>query len=85
MPFSLVLVCVRVRVLCGASCWSGRGGGGSCAVWLPCVCVCVRTVCGWWRVSYLGWFSSSVGISKSGRRKALEEALWSCSRYAWYA
>ena len=23
-------------------------GGGSCAVWLPCVCVCVLAVCGWW-------------------------------------
>ena len=32
--------------------------GGSCLVWLPCVCVCVLAVCGWWEVSYLGWFSS---------------------------
>ena len=53
----------------------GVGGvGGSCAVWLPCVCVCVRAVCGWWGVSYLGWFSSSVGMvvlkkeKKSNRR-----------------
>ena len=38
----------------------GGVGGGSCAVWLPCVCVCVLAVCGWWGVSYLGWFSSSV-------------------------
>ena len=22
--------------------------GGSCAVWLPCLCVCVLAVCGWW-------------------------------------
>ena len=45
--FSLVLVCVCA--LCGPSCWCGwRGGGGSCAVWLPCVCVCVLAVCGWW-------------------------------------
>ena len=36
--------------------------GGSCAVWLPCVCVCVLAVCGWWGVSYLGWFSLSVGM-----------------------
>ena len=34
--------------------------GGSCAVWLPCVCVCVLAVCGWWGVSYLGCLSSSV-------------------------
>ena len=45
--------CVALRV--------GVGGvGGSCAVWLPCVCVCVLAVCGLWGVSYLGWFSSSV-------------------------
>ena len=36
--------------------------GGSCAVSLPCVCVCVLAVCGWCGVSYLGWFSSSVGM-----------------------
>ena len=49
--------------------------GGSCAVWLPCVCVCVLALYGWWGVSYLGWFSSSVGIvvfkkqkKKSNRR-----------------
>ena len=47
VPFSLVLVCVCA--LCGPSCWCGwRGGGGACAVWLPCVCVCVLAVCGWW-------------------------------------
>ena len=46
--------------------------GGSCAVWLPCVCVCVLAVCGWWGVSYLGWFSSSVvGMVQ----KAEEEVL----------
>ena len=28
--------------------WVAWGGGGSCAVWLPCVCVCVLAVCGWW-------------------------------------
>ena len=27
--------------------------GGSCAAWLPCVCVSVLAVCGWWGVSYL--------------------------------
>ena len=42
--------CVALRV--------GVGG----AVWLPCVCVCVLAVCGWWGVSYLGWFPSSVGM-----------------------
>ena len=47
VPFSLVLVCVCA--LCGPSCWCRwRGGGGSCAVWLPCVCVCVLAVCGRW-------------------------------------
>ena len=48
VPFSLILVCVCA--LCGPSCWCGwrGGGGGSCAVWLPCVCVCVLAVCGWW-------------------------------------
>ena len=53
----------------------GVGGvQGSCAVWLPCVCVSVRAVCGLWGVSYLCWFSSSVGMvvvkkqKKSNRR-----------------
>ena len=45
VPFSLVLVCVCA--LCGPSCWCGWRRGGSCAVWLPCVCVCVLAVCGW--------------------------------------
>ena len=35
--------CVALRVGVG-----GVGGGGSCAVWLPCVRVCVLAVCGWW-------------------------------------
>ena len=46
LPFSLVLVCVCA--LCGPSCWCGWRGGGSCAVWLPCVCSCVLAVCGCW-------------------------------------
>ena len=47
VPFPLALVCVCA--LCGPSCWCGwRGGGGSCAVWLSCVRVCVLAVCGWW-------------------------------------
>ena len=62
--------CVCVR--CVALCVGVGGGGGSCAVWLPCVCVCVLAVCGWWGVSYLGWFSSSVvGMVQ----KAEEEVL----------
>ena len=28
--------------------WVAWGGGGSCAVWLSCVRVCVLAVCGWW-------------------------------------
>ena len=43
--------------------------GGSCAVWLPCVCVCVLAVSGWWGVSYLGWFSSSVGMVVCKKQK----------------
>ena len=50
--------------------WVWVAWGGSSAVRLPCVCVCVRAVCGWWGVSYPGWFSSSVGMSKSGRERA---------------
>ena len=53
--------------------WVARGGW--CALWPPCVCVCVLAVCGWWGVTYLGWFSSSVGMvvfkkqkKKSNRR-----------------
>ena len=60
LPFSLALVCVCVccvalRVVVGGVQWS-------CAVWSLCVCVCVRAVCGFWGVSQLGWFSSSVGM-----------------------
>ena len=73
VPFSLALVCVRV--LCGASCWFGWRAG----VWLPCVCVYVRAVCGLGGVSYLGWFSSLVGMvvakkqRKSKRRGPVDE------------
>ena len=28
--------------------WVAWGAGGSCAVWLSCVRVCVLAVCGWW-------------------------------------
>ena len=61
--------CVALRV--------GVGGvWGLCAVWLPCVCVCVRTVCGLWGVSYLGWFSSSVGmVVVKKQKKSKEEVL----------
>ena len=70
VPFSLVLVCVCA--LCGPSCWCGWRGRGSCAVWLPCVCVYVLAVCGWWGVSYLGWFSSSVvGMVQKAEQEVL--------------
>ena len=39
-----VCVCAFVALRVGVS----GVGGGSCAVWLPCVCVCVLAVCGWW-------------------------------------
>ena len=38
----------------------GGVGGVVPGVAAVCVCVCVLAVCGWWGVSYLGWFSSSV-------------------------
>ena len=68
-----VCVCAVWRFVLAWVAW-----GGSCAVWLPCVCVCVRAVCGWWGVSYLGWFSSSVGMVG---QKA-EEKQRSCRRVA---
>ena len=63
-----VCVCAMWRfVLVWAACRGGGRARGGCCV---SVCVCVRAVCGWWGVSYLGWFSLSVGMSKSRRRKA---------------
>ena len=61
--------------------------GGSCAVWLPCVCVCVLAVCGWWGVSYLGWFWSSVGMvvfKKQKKRSCRRVAEMRGMRDAWY-
>ena len=61
--------------------------GGSCAVWLRCVCVCVLAVCGWWGVSYLGWFSSSVGVvvfKKLKKRSCRRVAEMSGMRDAYY-
>ena len=72
--------CVALRV--------GVGGvGGLCAVWLPCVCVCVLAVCGWWGVSYLGWFSSSVGMvvfKKQKKRSCRRVAEMRGMRDAYY-
>ena len=72
--------CVALRV--------GVGGvGGLCAVWLPCVCVCVLAVCGWWGVSYFGWFSSSVGMvvfKKQKKRSCRRVAEMRGMRDAYY-
>ena len=42
-PWCVCVRCVALRVGVG-----GVGGGGSCAVWLSCVRVCVLAVCGLW-------------------------------------
>ena len=57
--------------------------GQSCAVWLPCVCVYVLAVCGWWGAPHLGWLLSSVSMVMF--KKAEEEVLYTCSGNAWYA
>ena len=41
-PWCVCVRCVAFRVGVGGV------GGGSCAVWLSCVRVCVLAVCGWW-------------------------------------
>ena len=67
VPFSLALVCVCV------CCVAPTVGVGvvrwACAVWWPCVCLCVRAVCGLWDVSYLGWFASSVDMDEAKKQK----------------
>ena len=73
VPFSLALVCVCV--LCGASCWCGWRAGVVRGVVAVCVCVCVRAVCGLWGVSYLGWFSSSVGMVVAKKQKKSKEEV----------
>ena len=61
-----VCVCAAWRFVLVWAAWGGGGRArGGC-----CVCAFVCAVCGWWAVSYLGWFSSSVGMSKSRRRQA---------------
>ena len=65
--------------------WVGRGG--SCAVRLPCVCVFVLAVCGWWGVSYLGWFSLSVGmvVFKKQKKRSCRRVAEMCGmRDAYY-
>ena len=61
--------------------------GGSRAVWLLCVCVRVLVVCCWWGVSYLGWFSSSVGMvvfKKQKKRSCRRVAEMRGMRDAYY-
>ena len=67
VPFSLVLVFVCAVwpfVLVSVAL------RGLCAVWLPCVCLCVIAVCRWWGVSYPGWFFV---VGPHGRVQKAEE------------
>ena len=68
VSFSLALVCVRV--LSGASSCVGGVRGCGCRP-----CVCVRAVCGLWGVSYVGWFSSSVGMVVAKKQKKSKEEV----------
>ena len=59
-------VCV-CAVWCFVLVWVACGG-----VVAVCVCVFLRAVCGLWAVSYLGWFSSLVGMVVAKRQKKSE-------------